>query len=290
MFYKKTFLTCLLSILLFSFAPFASATPPENELNQYLTEIGWTKQELLDYLDYYEIPLEDFNSVEELKSVLGTPINSKNLQDLLTKYNMTQSELNALLDHFGDSLNDYKFIEDLDASVGFYTGHDKFMAGIEDELQKIGITEQEVENFFTYLSQVEENNKDSLDQMESLDYRLGQFMNTTDPSAELTEEQLTELTDILTTAFDLYGIQVKLKNDNKDISLKDLLKMSEPPGNLYTGIYTKTGAPLIDFTLPAEFFQGLMAGYEEMLHLGELSDEFVDYLHQDKYNNSRRYK
>src|SRR5690349_19633205 len=103
MFYKKTFLTCLLSILLLSFAPFASATPPENELNQYLTEIGWTKQELLDYLDYYEIPLEDFNSVEELKSVLGTPINSKNLQDLLTKYNMTQSELNALLDHFGDS-------------------------------------------------------------------------------------------------------------------------------------------------------------------------------------------
>ncbi|MBI0580800.1 processed acidic surface protein [Neobacillus cucumis] len=290
MFYKKTFLTCLLSILLLSFAPFASATPPENELNQYLTEIGWSKQELLDYLDYYEIPLEDFNSVEELKSILGTPINSKNLQDLLTKYNMTQSELNALLDHFGDSLNDYKFIEDLDSSVGFYTNHDKYMAGIEDELQKIGITEQEVENFFTYLSQVEENNKDSLDQMESLDYRLEQFMNTTDPSAELTEEQLTELTDILTTAFDLYGIQVKLKNNDKDITLKDLLTMSEPPGNLYTGIYTKTGAPLIDFTLPAGFFEGLMAGYEEMLHLGELSDEFVDFLHQDKYNNSRRYK
>ncbi|TDK61045.1 processed acidic surface protein [Bacillus salipaludis] len=290
MFYKKTFLTCLLSILLLSYAPFASATPPENELNQYLTEIGWTKQELLDYLDYYEIPLEDFNSVEELKSVLGTPINAKNLQDLLTKYKMKQSELNALLDHFGDSLNDYKFIEDLDASVGFYTNHDKYMASIEDELQKIGITEQEVENFFTYLSQVEENNKDSLDQMESLDYRLEQFMNATDPSAELTEEQLTELTDILTTAFDLYGIQVKLKNNNKDISLKNLLKMAEPPGNLYTGIYTKTGAPLIDFTLPAGFFEGLMAGYEEMLHLGELSDEFVDFLHQDKYNNSRQYK
>ncbi|OIK15713.1 processed acidic surface protein [Bacillus sp. MUM 116] len=287
--YKKTLMTCLLSILLLSNVPFASATPPENELNQYLSDIGWTKQDLIKYLNYYEIPLSDFNSVEELKSILGTPINPKNLRDLLTKYNLTQSGLNALLAEYGDSLNKYKFIEDLDTTVGFYKGHDDYMAGIKDELKKIGVTEQELKHFFTYLSQIEEKNKNQLDQIDSLDYRIEKFLETADPTA-LTNEQVNELSQILTTAFDLYEIQVKFKVNNKEIPLKDLLNMNVPSGNLYTAIYSKKGELLLDFTLPAEFFKGVVAGWEELIHIGELSNELVDYLHQQKYNNARRYK
>lgn len=120
MVYLKTLQVCLLTIPFLFNVPLAQAAPPENELNQYLVQIGWTKQELLDYLDYYEIPLEEFSTVEELKEILGTPINSKNLQELLTKYDLTEKELQDLMDHFGDNLNEYKFIEDLDASVEFY--------------------------------------------------------------------------------------------------------------------------------------------------------------------------
>jgi processed acidic surface protein len=56
MVYIKALLICFLSFPFLFNVPVAQAAPPENELNQYLAEIGWTKQELLDYLAYYEIP------------------------------------------------------------------------------------------------------------------------------------------------------------------------------------------------------------------------------------------
>jgi processed acidic surface protein len=286
MLYKKSLLIYLLSFLLVSNISSVSAAPPPNELNQYLAEIGWTKQELIEYLNYYEIPLDNFNTVTELKNMLGTPINSNNLQQLLTKYSLTQKELEDLLDHFGDSLSEYKFIEDLDTSVGFYTNHDDFMAEIESELAKVGITEQEVEKFFGYLAQVEENNKAQLDQLDSIDAQMGKFADAKNP-AELTNDDINELAQIVTEAIDLYEIQVKLKMNNKNISLNELLKMKEAPGNLYTAIYSKAGELLIDFTIPAEIFQGVINGWDEMLHLGELSNEFVDYLHEAK---NPRYK
>lgn len=265
------------------------AAPPENELNQYLDEIGWTKQELLDYLEYYEIPLDDFSTVEDLKVVMGTPINSKNLQGLLKKYNLTEQELTDLMDHFEDSLNDYKFIEDLDAAVDFYVNHDEYMAEVENELAKIGLTEEETERFFNYLAQVEENNKNQLDQMEALDLRLENFLSVNDPS-ELSDEELDELVQILNETIALYEINVKFKIDNKEVTLKELLKMEEAPNNLFVSIYSTSGELLIDFSMPAEFFEtgDVMEKGEEIIHVGELSDEYVDHMHKEKYENAQK--
>jgi processed acidic surface protein len=83
MVYIKAMLTSMLTISFLFNVPSAQAAPPENELNQYLAELGWTKQELLDYLASYEIPLDDFSTLEDLKEIMGTPINSKNYQELL---------------------------------------------------------------------------------------------------------------------------------------------------------------------------------------------------------------
>ncbi|MFD2442835.1 processed acidic surface protein [Bacillus sp. CGMCC 1.16607] len=277
----RAFLIYLISFQLLFSASSALAAPPENELNAYLAQIGWTKQELLDYLDYYEIPLNEFESVEDLKMFLGTPINSENLQELLTRYNLTEKELQDLLNHFGDSLAEYKFIEDLDVTVDFYVNHDEYMADIENELAEIGITEEESERFFEYLSLVEEKNKDQLDQMYMMDSNIEKFMDVTDTS-ELTDEELDELVQILTESISLYEIQVKFKVDQKEISLKELLKMKELPKNLLTTIYSNSGELLIDFTVP----EWLIEPGEEMIHIGELSDEYVDYLHEEKYEEA----
>ena len=289
MFFKKSVFAGFLTFLLLMLnVPMASAAVSANELNQYLAKIGWSKQELLDYLDYFEMSLDDFDSAEDLQAFLGTPITSQNLQELLTKYNLTQNELNELLNQFGDSLDEYKFIEDLEDSLAFYTNHDDFMEQLQNQLAKIGITEQEIQNLFEYLAQVEENNKKQLDQMQSLDYRIEQFLETADPT-KLTDEQLNELTDILNDLFDVYEIQVKLKLNNKEISIADLLKLNEP-GNLYTSILAKTGEPLLDFTISAEFFEGIMSGWEALVHIGELANEFVDFLHDQKYDDLEIYK
>lgn len=286
---RKAIFIFILSFLLFSNGPNTLAAPPANELNQYLASIGWTKQDLMKYLNYYEMPLDGFNSIEDLKNALGTPINAQNLQTLLKKYNLSQMDLKSLLSQFGDTLSKYKFIEDLDNSLAFYTSHDNFMSQIKSEMAKIGITDKEVKKFFDYLSNVEESNKSQLDQMQSLDYRIEQFLNTGDPS-QLDQDEIDELTQIFNQTLNIYQIQLKLQANHKDLTLNDLLKMKAPPGDLYTAIYGTDGEPLVDFTIPASAFEGVVAGWEELLHLGELANEFVDYLHSEKYNDLKQLK
>jgi processed acidic surface protein len=264
--------------------PGVLAAPPENELNQYLAKIGWTKQDLMNYLAYYEIPLDEINSVTDLKDLLGTPINSNNYQELLSKYKLSDKQLKALLDHFGDSLSEYTFIEDLDTTVGFYLKHDDFMAEIENDLNELGITDQEVERFFDYIGQVEENNKNQLDQLKLLDARMEQYLNQTTPT-DLSKDQVAELAEIFTEASDLLEIKVNFKMNNQDISFQNLLEMEDIPGNLYTSVYSNAGDLLIDFNLTSDFFQSVVNGWDEILHLGDLSNEFVDLLHEGKYNS-----
>lgn len=271
--------------MLFIKVPGVLAAPPENELNQYLAKIGWTKQDLMEYLAYYEIPLNKIDSLSNLKDLLGTPVNSGNYQELLSKYKLTDKQLKALLNHFGDSLSEYTFIEDLDTSVGFYVQHDDFMAEIENDLNELGITDKEVGRFFDYIGQVEETNKNKLDQLKFLDARMEQYLNQTSPT-DLSKDQVAELAEIFTEAADLLEIKVNFKMNNQDISFQKLLEMEDTiPGNLYTSVYSNTGDLLIDFNLTSDFFQSVVNGWDEILHLGELSNEFVDLLHEGKYNS-----
>lgn len=290
MVYIKGLLFCLLAFPFLFNVPVAQAAPPENELNQYLAGIGWTKQELLDYLAYYEIPLDEFSTVEDLKVVMGTPISSKNLQELLTKYGLTEKELTDLMDHFGDNLTEYKFIEDLDASVDFYVNNDKYMAETEKALAEFGITEEETERFFNYLTEVEEKNKDQLDQMTTYDTQFEKFMNVEDPS-QLSDEEMDELVQIVEQSIALFEIQVKFKVGDQAVTLKDLVKMKEPPSsNLSASVYSIAGALLIDFNIPKEYFESLdvIEEGEDMIHLGELSNEYVDHMHDEKYEAARK--
>jgi processed acidic surface protein len=262
----------------------AMAAPPENELTKYLEKIGWTKQDLMDYLTYFDIPLSEINSVADLKNLLGTPINSRNYKELLSNHKLTDKQLKVLLEHFGDSLSEYKFIEDLDTSVRFYIQHDDFMAEIENDLNELGITDQEVEKFFNYIGQVEEENKSQLDQLKLLDSRIEQYLNQTSPS-NLSKEQVAELAEIFTKTNDLLKIKVNFKMNNQEISLQDLLEMGDITGNLYTSVYSNSGDLLIDFNLTSDFFQSVMNGWDEILHLGDLSNEFVDLVHEGKYKS-----
>jgi len=288
--YLKTMLFCLLTFQLLLNVPSAKAAPPENELNQYLAGIGWTKQELMDYLSYYEIPLEDFSTVEDLKEVLGTPINSTNLQELLTKYDLTQKEFNDLMDHFGDNLSDYKFIEDLDASVEYYANYDDYMAETEKALADFGITEEETERLFNYLAAVEEKNKNQLDQIATNDTLWEKFSNVEDPS-QLSDEDFDEMISILEQTIGLYEIRINFKVNGQSVALKDLLKMESPPkGNLSGSIYSTSGELLFDFNIPKEYMESLEAVYdgEDLLHIGEISDDYVDHMHEKKYEQGRK--
>jgi processed acidic surface protein len=194
------------------------------------------------------------------------------------------------MDHFGDNVNEYKFIEDLDATVDFYVNYDEYMAETESGLEEFGISEEEAERFFNYLTEVEEKNKDQLDQIAANDTLWEKFANVEDPS-QLSEEDLDEMVRILEETIALYEVKMNFKVNDQAVTLKDLLKMEEPPAaNLSGSIYTTSGELLLDFNIPKEYFETLevVDEGEDMLHIGEISDDYVDHRHEEKYKAGQK--
>lgn len=163
------------------------------------------------------------------------------------------------------------------------------MAETENALAEFGITEEEAERFFNYLEEVEEKNKDQLDQIATNDTLWEKFTNIEDPS-QLSDEVLDELVRILEETIALYEVKVNFQVDGKAVTFKDLLKMEEPPGNLSGSVFSTSGELLIDYTIPKEYFESLevIDEGEDMLHIGEISDDYVDHMHEEKYENAQK--
>ncbi|RDW19672.1 processed acidic surface protein [Oceanobacillus chungangensis] len=70
----------------------------EPEFEVFLQEIGWNKQDYIDYLESKDWYLEYFDSVDEL----GTPLTEKSIQPVLDEFNLSREELNVLLIENGD--------------------------------------------------------------------------------------------------------------------------------------------------------------------------------------------
>ncbi|MDL4840543.1 processed acidic surface protein [Aquibacillus rhizosphaerae] len=142
------------------------AAPNEQELTTYLDEINWTKEELIDYLEFYELTLDDFSTLEELTDFLGTAITEENLNDLLEQYELTLEELTDLLVKNGEleqgqAIGDvFKFIEDLDAVIFIETPiTDENLQALLDEYE---LTLEELESLLL-------ENDDSLENYEYIE-------------------------------------------------------------------------------------------------------------------------
>ncbi len=74
----SAFLASMLLLLLASPSGFAAIN--QTDLDSYLTEINMTQAELEDYLLYYEITLDEYESIDELRDMLGPALNPESLQ------------------------------------------------------------------------------------------------------------------------------------------------------------------------------------------------------------------
>jgi processed acidic surface protein len=72
--------------------------PNEPEFERFLKDIGWDKQDYIDYLESKEWYLEDVESVEDL----GTPLSEESVQLVLEEFGLSREELNELLVEYGD--------------------------------------------------------------------------------------------------------------------------------------------------------------------------------------------
>lgn len=123
----KHLVTLLLALSLsFGILPVSVFAIEQNdqEFEAYLKEIGWEKQDFIDFIESKEWYLEDFESVDEL----GMPLNEEGVQSVLKDFDLSREELNDLLVEWGDIEEGqdvldspyFLFNEDLETSVDFY--------------------------------------------------------------------------------------------------------------------------------------------------------------------------
>jgi processed acidic surface protein len=184
----------------------AFAQIEKQELEQYISSIGWSMDDLLHYLGKYQMTVADFQSMDELKQWLGTPITEENMRRLLKKHQLTQEELEALLGQFGETVQDYTFVEDLDAAIRFYSHHNEKMQQINDMLGVIGFTESEAKRLFDHIASLP--NPHVGQQLAELDRRLQPFLQVED-ATQLTEAQRRQLLSIWEDT--LSALQMKAK-------------------------------------------------------------------------------
>lgn len=161
------------SILLLSlFPPVSLAAPSDEEVAEFLKETNWSEEGLNEHLEYFwDMSIEDFETIEEMIEYLGEPITEENVQQLLADYGFeNEEELTALLVENGemeptDDVRDvFRYFDALDSTVSFltYTGTEINDETLQQLLNDYGLTKEEL------LSLLEEND-DSLENYEYIE-------------------------------------------------------------------------------------------------------------------------
>jgi processed acidic surface protein len=168
----KHLVTLLLALSLsFGILPVSAFAIEQNdqEFEAYLKEIGWEKQDFIDFIESKEWYLEDFESVEEL----GMPLTEDGVQSVLKDFDLSREELNDLLVEWGDIEEGqdvldspyFLFNEDLETSVDFYLNGWEGTPIDDENLQQL-LEEYNLES----VEALEELLKENDDSLESYEY------------------------------------------------------------------------------------------------------------------------
>lgn len=264
----------------------ALAQPPEEEIDQLLSELGWKMSDLESYLAYYELTLHDFETTEDLQAMLGTPITPENLDAMLEEYDLTREELDILLEGFGESIEkDYFFIEDLELALNFYQDHDDLMKQFESFLTAIGVTEDEADGLFTHFMALDQTDLET--RMEQIGARLENLM-LADPEAEITESQKNELLGIWQDIMASIQLAPKFYLVNNGgvktpVSFSELANMDRfPTSALLLELYNVQGIRLLDLQVSADMLdsQFIFDAGEKLIDIGDLAGELTNLKHE----------
>jgi len=263
----------------------------QEEVTRYLTDIGLTPSELEDYLSFYEISIDEFESVEELDKFLGTPINTNNLGSLLATHNLTMEELKTLLANFGESIEDYLFIEDLETSVHFYLKHAEVFQEAKHMLADIGLTDEELDRLFKHVLSLNETTLK--DQLHEINSKLEPYF-LYDTAADFTSEQKTGLLSLYEEMMNAlqFSPQYFLIDNNevkREISFRDLLETDTLGDSiLVVELVNSLGNSVLDIELTEGLLQSdvILDRGEQLLNIAGVADELSVGIYGDVLPNT----
>ena len=214
-------LLCLFTAILLalSLQPATSFAMDSNDADfeAFLEEIGWEKQDYIDYLESKDWDLEYFEFVDEL----GTPLTEESIEPILTDYDLTREELNELLVEYGDieegqDVLDSEYLifsEEVYEYVGYYLDGEFGTPINEENLQQLledyGFASRE--ELEEYLQQFDES-IEYYDYIEDLDSIVDYYVNGGAEleaeidelflSMDLTEEEMDRLLEHFLTVYE----------------------------------------------------------------------------------------
>ncbi|MGP1907967.1 processed acidic surface protein [Metabacillus sp. JX24] len=231
------------------------------QLNELLSENG-DIEEGQDVLEgTYLIFAEDVDTYVDfyMNGWEGTPIDEKNLAELLDVYGFqSREELEQFLREHDDSIENYEYIEDLDYSLDFYINGSEAEDAISDLFSEIGLTDEEIEALFNYLSTLELDDPVMEEEMIKLSERMMAFEEF-ESLNDLSAEQMAELLDIFKSMLDLLQIKTDyyiVKDGNmKPVSLKSIFTVNVEKGSrLLIKLSNLQEELLADILVTAEMF------------------------------------
>jgi len=276
---KKIVASIVLSAALVTPGVTALAAPDQTELNDYLTSINMTQDELEEYLNsYYGESIEDYDSVEELEETLGDPLTEESLAALLDEYGYTEEEVKELAVFYDDMdedatlLDTYYFTSDVEYLILMEEedSGSPTMEDFADIFEMMGITEDEINNLTEYIDNVISEDPAVEAKLEVLAERMTDLSDQYEDifSMETTPEELpaaltAELTNIVKELQSTLKIDVKVSIEQNGVKspltfaqmllMDDSLETAENV-KLYVDIFDNAGNLLLDAVLSDELF------------------------------------
>jgi len=275
---KKLLLIGVIFLFQFSFfsnSVFAEVTP--EELKDYTSDTGFTESDLEDYFAVYDLSVKDFETVDELVSYLGEPVNKETIQTLLSKHNINEDELQHILGGFGESIHDYLFIKDLDTTVDFYLNHAEVIVEAERMLSEIGLTEDEIDGLFLHFLSLNDMNFE--ENMKSLSSNLEQYFsyNSTEELSADQQKELLVMYDKMIEIFELQPRYYLLKDGVKEaVAYNSLLEKSSLDGaDLLVELYRTNDEYLLDLKVSEDMLASdfILVRGEKLLTVATLATE-----------------
>jgi processed acidic surface protein len=266
------------------------AAVSHDEVKKHVEDLGLSYEKFQDYLAFHELTLDEFETLEELDTFIGTPITEANLNELLATQDLSKEELQSLLSGFGESLDQYLFIEDLEVDVIFYLEHAEVIQEAQRLLADVGLSEDEVDRLFHHILSIDksilENDIDRITQGLEPFYS---YEGTTELTADM-HESLMDLYNDMLTAFQLTPSYYVLNAGEKSvISMNDLFGEGSLKGDkLLVELTNAQGSLVLDFEVTEKMLVDdfLLVRGEQLMNVAGLASELSVSMAGDQLPNT----
>jgi processed acidic surface protein len=250
-------------------------------LQTYLTEVSnirgfeVTKEDIENLLMSYS--LDDFESIEQLRTYLGDVIKSdlSNLDYFKTDYNLDKQAVLDLLEDNGENINDYIYMNNLEFFImgASESYNNDILDGITtllpSLLEAFGLSDNEIKNIEDHFNALEDHFllPETLNQLTALDVRIrasSNFYSDFEEDKLPTDDELSEIASIYEELLSIFKLKMvfTLIDNGKEttLSFKDIFQFDNMEtydfenASLKLSIYNTDSKLLADLMLSESLF------------------------------------